>query len=1104
MTATSKAMPPARLTWQLSRPRLERLLVTVRARRLTSVIAEAGFGKSTLLAAWARAMPSAWYTADARDADALELCRGVLGALAIHLEQDGRGPPLPHHRGPDGDTASTAEALAEVIAMRLETHGPAELLLVLDDVHLVPGDSSGARFLEAVIRSVPASTHVVLGSRSDLPFPTERLQGQGQAMVLHAATLAFTPQEVERLVRAALGPPTSPELVRSLHQVTGGWPAAVHLLLEALREVTSGARIDVVAALPTRPGPLLDYLAREVVGWLTPDDRDIVQRLALFDRIPSDLMRVPGIITPRGLVPDLAHRGLLVEVAADGSLSLHSLLRQYVRDQLPLPARTRRAVYRRAAGWLEHQGRHAEALDRLRLAEDPDELRRLVAERGVEILDGGGLRELLDAIEALPDRSRDRGTLLLEGEARMVAGDTQRALRCLETVAGRRQRLPPGLAWRMGQLRYLRGELPEAMAAFERGRTDAGDVRDISLLLAWTATGRWLQGDLTRARADAARALALAESVGADRCLAAAHTVLAMLASVDGDSAAMEDRSAAALGAAERAGDMLQSIRILTNRASHRGDEGRYGEALQDLDRAIERAEISGYAFFHALALSNRGSLLAATGRLEAAATSLEASLVIYRRMGSRSMRYPLLGLADLYRIRGEPTIARAAYREAIEYAEAAADHQALPPLLAGLALVLPDEERDAAQDLARRARDMSQGPGRIGTLLANGWLALAAGSAEAPGFARDAMDEATRRGNPAGQAGALELSAMTTQESRLRLAALREAKSSWARLGDIVSEARVDLAIARLDGRHDSGSALEVQRLAALGVAVAAASAGPGLLRQARRASTGLPAIRTLGGFAAERDGVPVDASAWQSRKARDLVKVLVARRGHRVSRDMLMELLWPEEPPERLHNRLSVALATARGVLGAGPDPSTSAVIRADAEAVWLDREAVAVDVEAFLSAAAKALALAKQHPDATAIASLQAAEAAYGGDFLADDVDAEWAAPLREQARSAYLAVTRILTYRLLDSGDLDAAARYALRILELDPWDEDAHMWLVRTLDAAGRHGEARRQYRSYVARMRELDVEPVTFPSAGPTGTRTGSREVGSTRAFIAR
>ena len=177
------------------------------------------------------------------------------------------------------------------------------------------------------------------------------------------------------------------------------------------------------------------------------------------------------------------------------------------------------------------------------------------------------------------------------------------------------------------------------------------------------------------------------------------------------------------------------------------------------------------------MALSNRGSLLAATGRLEAAATSFEESLVIYRRMGTRSMRYPLLGLADLYRIRGEPTSARAAYQEAIEYAEAAADGQALPPLLAGLACVLPDDELDAAQDLVRRARDMSQGPGRTGHPAGERMAGARSGVDRAPGFAREAMDEATRRGDPAGQAGALELTAMTMPEARLRLASLHEAR---------------------------------------------------------------------------------------------------------------------------------------------------------------------------------------------------------------------------------------------------------------------------------------------------------------------------------------
>lgn len=64
-------------------------------------------------------------------------------------------------------------------------------------------------------------------------------------------------------------------------------------------------------------------------------------------------------------------------------------------------------------------------------------------------------------------------------------------------------------------------------------------------------------------------------------------------------------------------------------------------------------------------------------------------------------------------------------------------------------------------------------------------------------------------------------------------------------------------------------------------------------------------------------RRGTVVPASAWQSRKARDLLKVLMCRRGRPIHREQLMELLWPDEDPKRTSNRLSVALSTVRAVL-------------------------------------------------------------------------------------------------------------------------------------------------------------------------------------------
>jgi ATP/maltotriose-dependent transcriptional regulator MalT/DNA-binding SARP family transcriptional activator len=1083
-----KAMPPVVRPGILARPRLERLGIEARARRLTSVIADAGYGKSTLLAVWASQGPSAWYTADDLDTDALTLARGLASALEPVATGVAAGPWLGDRAGVATDPVSAGEALAAAMGEALaRTEGP-DTLLVIDDAHVVTAGSSGAHFLAGLVRGVPAWVHVCLGTRVEPPFASDRLRAQGQARELTAATLRFTRDEQALLLATSLGEEAR-GLASALYDMTDGWPAAVHLALEALRDAPADRREGTITALASRPGSMFDALLAEVIAREPAQSRLTLQRMAAFDRVPADLLAVPGLLTPTGSVSDYARRGLLVEMGADGSVALHWLLRRYLRERLALPTRARRDLLRRAARWLQEHDRPGEALDCLREAADRAAMVELLRSQGGAILERGSVREVLRALEEVPEARDDEALQLLEGQARMVAGDTQGALACLERAAGRRRRLPAGLAWRMGLLDYLRGETGEALETFLRGRVDTGDLRDRGLLLAWTATGHWSRGDLAAARSAAGAALELANATRDDRCLAATHTVLAMLASIDGDNAAMEGHSATALVAAERAGDTLQAIRILTNRASHRADDGRYVAALDDLEAAIARAEVTGYAFFLALALSNRGDTLATIGQLEAAVASYDASLALYRRMGSRSACYPLQGLGDVHRVRGDLALARAAYGEAIGYAQGGVEWQALAPTLAGLARCLPETERATAWTHARRAVESARGPGRIPALLAAGWLAAEDGSSQAPRRARDALAEATSRGDPAGLAEALELSAAVAEDDAGRRSSLEEALAVWGRVGNPVGVARVELALARLDptepGRRAAETAL--RRLSSLGVRVATAAAAAGPLRHVRATPGGEVVIVTLGGFAVHRDGTPVDASEWQSRKARDLVKILVARRGRRIGRETLMELLWPEDEPGHLANRLSVALATARGVLERGRGDTSAPIIRADADAVWLDQAAVAVDVERFLTATRSALEAVRRPPaDTETIGALTAAEAAYTGEFLEEDAFADWAVPLREEARAAYVSVARALAIALEQVGDREAAARYTLRILERDPYDEDAHMLLVMTLDRAGRHGEARRQYRAYVARMRELDVEPMAFPVTART------------------
>jgi DNA-binding SARP family transcriptional activator len=107
----------------------------------------------------------------------------------------------------------------------------------------------------------------------------------------------------------------------------------------------------------------------------------------------------------------------------------------------------------------------------------------------------------------------------------------------------------------------------------------------------------------------------------------------------------------------------------------------------------------------------------------------------------------------------------------------------------------------------------------------------------------------------------------------------------------------------------------------------------------------------------------------------------------------------------------------------------------------------------------------------------------EAAYGGEFLEEDPYEEWAAPLREETRITYLTIARALAQQAGAAADADSAVRLYLRILEQDPFDEEAHLGLVQALSSAGRHGEARRRYSVYTARMEELELEAAPYPAA---------------------
>jgi len=721
------------------------------------------------------------------------------------------------------------------------------------------------------------------------------------------------------------------------------------------------------------------------------------------------------------------------------------------------------------------------------------ELARVLRERGAALVAAGATTAVVAAADLLSDDLRDASIDQLAGEAYAVKADHDRALACFERAAGASVRLTAALAWRMVQAHSLRDELDEALAAYARADVSVAGTADEPLLLAWAASVQRRRGALDDARQLAERSLAAASACADDRALAAAHVAAALVAPPDRDAGGREVHLAQALEAAERANDVLQVIRIRNNRASNQLEEGRYEGAIEELGRAIDLAELVGYVGMLALALMNRGLARWCLGRLDEAGADYEAAVVHYRTAGSREISYAIIGQGDVYRERGNVSMARACYEEGLSLAERSGDLQALVPALYQLAKVVVDDEPERATRLAERA--VAYGwPDSAWALNAAGWVALARGDRERAAGAADRAGAAARAERDRfGLAESLELKAAATHDRVAAAPLFEEALVTWRELGNPIHEAAVELALAAVAPGAATAATRErsARKLQALGIRLS--PTGPaGLLRHIAEAPTLPVRVETLGAFRVQRAGKPIPLAEWRSRKARDLLKILVARRGRPAPRDVLMEALWPDEDPTKLGNRLSVAMSILRAVLDPDRSFEPEHFVRADKEAVRLEN--VATDVETFLAEAKTGLLLRADGRRAEATARLEYAEAIYAGDFLEEDRYEDWAVALREEARTAYVRVARALAEDAAASGDHAGATAYLLRILERDAYDEEAHLELIAALIAGGRHGESRRAYRMYAERMAEIGLEPAIF-SAATSRSRRGEEHV---------
>ncbi len=401
------------LATKLHRPRLpphllRRTHLTARLQQaltcpLTLIAAPAGFGKTTLLAAWLHEVlvPAAWVSLDDGDDDPVRFWSYTLAALdRVHGDR-GLGaiglPPLHSPQPPPLDVILTA-VINRLAAL------PTEVVLVFDDYHVITAAAIHAS-LTFLLDHLPACLHLVIATRADPPLPLAQLRARGRLVEIRATDLRFTREETSAFLTQTSVPALSTEDIAALDARTEGWIVGLQLAALSLR-----GRQDSSAFLQAFTGThrfVIDYLTQEVLTRQPEGVQDFLLQTAILERLCGPLCEaLTGEPAGQGMLERLDEANLFLVPLDDERhwYRYHHLFAEMLRQQLQRMHPERVVpLHQRASAWYARHDLIRDAVHHALAAADFEQAAVLIEQTADLMAKRGEIATLHAWLQALPD-----------------------------------------------------------------------------------------------------------------------------------------------------------------------------------------------------------------------------------------------------------------------------------------------------------------------------------------------------------------------------------------------------------------------------------------------------------------------------------------------------------------------------------------------------------------------------------------------------------------------------------------------------------------------------------------------------------------------------
>jgi LuxR family maltose regulon positive regulatory protein len=411
--------------------------------RFATVVAPAGYGKSTLMGLWAEAdpRPFAWVSLDRGDDDVVVFLR-YLAAAIHHVD------PLPPEalsaltRRLGGSSWATSVAcVGEALA---RTRHP--LVLALDDLHAVSNPSC-IDALAALLKYVPAGSRIVVTSREEPQLPLGHWRAQGWLQEIGVNDLRMDELESGQLLEAA-GVRVDASEVSDLNARTEGWPAGLYLAALTLQTGATSAAGHREHDFLGEDRFVSDYFRLELMSQMPAGEADFLTYTSVLDRMCGDLcdavLETTG--SARTLETLARTNGFLVPLDRRGEwFRYHHLFRQLLRSELDrTEPEAVLALNRRAMTWCIDNDLKEAAVAYGQAAGETDTVARLIDELALPVFYDGRQETVEEWLEWFADDDLVRYPALAVYGAwfHLLTGRPEEAVRWLALADGATSTVP--------------------------------------------------------------------------------------------------------------------------------------------------------------------------------------------------------------------------------------------------------------------------------------------------------------------------------------------------------------------------------------------------------------------------------------------------------------------------------------------------------------------------------------------------------------------------------------------------------------------------------------------------------------------------------------